>query len=290
MTMNAMVEYLEKRGFEVTKTYSSISKHYIFEIGKNGKYVSDKYTYNPHLTTYKINDRQREFMDGLIEEWNKKFNKENDMKDLNNIDWSIDSVEYTYGSACDLDHYEVNITGTVRKNTGYIHPDYVKTHLAEKLNAGNVDEFKKYAQYDVDTLGHIFNTLSNKQKTAVYHIIGEAIQSETNPNRIPEIKRVIFNDPATIVFWTDNTKTVVKRHEDDIYDPEKGLAMAMIKKYAGNQGNYYNIFKKWLPEEYFNDNGNSVANNDAFKSALEKWKDELVTEFRNRLNNGGYTF
>ena len=66
---------------------------------------------------------------------------------------------------------------------------------------------------------------------------------------VPRIKDVIHNDPATIVFWADNTKTVVKCQEGDIYDPEKGLAMAISKKALGNQGNYCEIFKKWLPEE-----------------------------------------
>lgn len=61
-----------------------------------------------------------------------------------------------------------------------------------------------------------------------------------------EIKNVIFNDPATIVFWGDGTKTVVKCGEDDIFDPEKGLAMAISKKFLGNQGNYYNEIKKWV--------------------------------------------
>lgn len=64
-----------------------------------------------------------------------------------------------------------------------------------------------------------------------------------------EIKRVVFNDPATIVFWADNTKTVVKCQEGDIYDPEKGLAMAIAKKALGNKGNYCEVFKKWLPKE-----------------------------------------
>ena len=66
--------------------------------------------------------------------------------------------------------------------------------------------------------------------------------------RQPRIVNVIFNDPATIVFWSDNTKTVVKCQDDDIYDPEKGLAMAIAKKYFGNKGNYCNEFKKWLPK------------------------------------------
>lgn len=62
------------------------------------------------------------------------------------------------------------------------------------------------------------------------------------------IKKVKFNPPATIVFWTDNTKTVVKCKVED-YDPEKGLAMCICKKVLGDKGNYYEVFKKWLPKE-----------------------------------------
>ena len=62
------------------------------------------------------------------------------------------------------------------------------------------------------------------------------------------IKNVKFNPPATIVFWTDNTKTVVKCQGED-YDPEKGLAMCISKKMLGDKGNYYEVFKKWLPKE-----------------------------------------
>ena len=63
-----------------------------------------------------------------------------------------------------------------------------------------------------------------------------------------EIKKVIFNDPATIVYWEDRTKTVVKC-EKEKYDPEKGLAMAIAKKALGNQGNYFEVFKKWVGED-----------------------------------------
>lgn len=68
-------------------------------------------------------------------------------------------------------------------------------------------------------------------------------------SHIPEIKNVIFNDPATIVFWEDGTKTVVKCQDGDEFDPEKGLAMAIVKKAYGNKGNYCNKLKKWLPKE-----------------------------------------
>ena len=63
------------------------------------------------------------------------------------------------------------------------------------------------------------------------------------------IKKVVFNNPATIVFWNDGTKTVVKCQDKETYDPEKGLAMAIAKKALGNEGNYYEVFKTWLPGE-----------------------------------------
>lgn len=65
------------------------------------------------------------------------------------------------------------------------------------------------------------------------------------PKEYLTIKDVVFNPPATIVFWEDGSKTVVKAHEDE-YDPEKGLAMAISKKVLGNKYEYYNTFKHWL--------------------------------------------
>ena len=64
-----------------------------------------------------------------------------------------------------------------------------------------------------------------------------------------KIKKVVFNDPATIILWEDGTKSVVKCGKRDDYDPEKGLAMAITKKALGNSGNYYNEIRKWLPKE-----------------------------------------
>lgn len=63
---------------------------------------------------------------------------------------------------------------------------------------------------------------------------------------IPDIIRVIQNSPATIVFWSDGTKTVVKA-KNEVFDPEKGFAMAISKKALGNKGNYYETFKKLEP-------------------------------------------
>lgn len=47
------------------------------------------------------------------------------------------------------------------------------------------------------------------------------------------IKKVIFHKPATIVYWDDGSKTVVKVNKGERWDKEKGLAMAIIKKKFG---------------------------------------------------------
>ena len=60
-----------------------------------------------------------------------------------------------------------------------------------------------------------------------------------------DIKDVIFNDPATIVLWADGTKTVVKA-ENEPFDPEKGLAMAISKRSLGDNYGYYDTFKKYV--------------------------------------------
>lgn len=67
----------------------------------------------------------------------------------------------------------------------------------------------------------------------------------------PTIKKVIFNDPATIVMWSDGTKTVVKCGENDIFDPEKGVAMACMKKLLGTNKTGSNYLDK--VQEYFDE-------------------------------------
>lgn len=46
------------------------------------------------------------------------------------------------------------------------------------------------------------------------------------------VKKVIFNPPATIVFFADGEKEVVKCQNGEPFDEEKGLAMALIKHWV----------------------------------------------------------
>ena len=105
---------------------------------------------------------------------------------------------------------------------------------------------RQYLRNDVDATYDCYIKWLDKSLSANKETTERSNYMPTDIRRL--IKNVKFNPPATIVFWTDNTKTVVKCQGED-YDPEKGLAMCICKKMLGNKGNYYEVFKKWLPKE-----------------------------------------
>lgn len=47
---------------------------------------------------------------------------------------------------------------------------------------------------------------------------------------ISKPKKVIFNNPATIVIWNDGTKTISKCSENDTFDKMKGFLTCYYKK------------------------------------------------------------
>ena len=95
------------------------------------------------------------------------------------------------------------------------------------------------------------------------HIVAKKVDpSEPHFGSLFDIKKVIYNDPATIVLWADGTKTVVKCREDDVYDEQTGLLLCMAKKMYGNDGKFNNVLRKWMPEE---------EEEDEYPLFLEKW-------------------
>lgn len=63
------------------------------------------------------------------------------------------------------------------------------------------------------------------------------------------IKEVRYQNPATIVFWSDGTKTVSKTHAGDEYSPEAGLVLCILKKTQGKT--LRGLFEAWVPEQAF---------------------------------------
>ena len=83
-----------------------------------------------------------------------------------------------------------------------------------------------------------------------------------------DIDRVIFNDPATIVFWKDKTKTVVKCHPEDNFDEEIGFMCCYLKRILSSKE--YTKFCGYLNDIW------EHKNDRLYREALEKKMAEKV--------------
>ena len=109
-----------------------------------------------------------------------------------------------------------------------------------------------YNIYDEDKeiIGRIIEKVVGNKKE--YNRIKKEVEKEIALERKkisvsgPAIKYIDFRPPMTIVCFVDGTKTIVKAMEDDVFDPEKGAAMAIAKKYLGDKYNSTDIIKYYV--------------------------------------------
>ena len=110
---------------------------------------------------------------------------------------------------------------------------------------------------------------------------GKKTASATNT---AAIKDVIFAPPATIVYWSDGSKTVVKCSEKDVFDPEKGLAMAIAKRCGGNKGSYYKEIQNWVEKSGKKYPGKPAAGKAVDLDVLKKYSSEANKDFEKFLS------
>lgn len=113
---------------------------------------------------------------------------------------------------------------------------FIKEEREKAMIADRKRAMEAYIKFDISQTMSMVEHLKDTIKNA---------KAKLGHEFYMKIKKVIFNDPATIVFWADGTKTVVKATNEK-FDPEKGLAMAISKRAFGNNHGYYDVFKKHL--------------------------------------------
>lgn len=106
-----------------------------------------------------------------------------------------------------------------------------------------------------------FSCNNKKMASALSKRIHELSNKKTKDSEISannlyntfEVKDILVNGPATIVFWADGTKTVVKYDAEDLYDAEKAVAMCFMKKALGSRS-MHKLFDlaKDRKTEYYN--------------------------------------
>ena len=131
----------------------------------------------------------------------------------------------------------------------YGHPE-VKVYY----DCGYAPQYIYHDYIDTDIASTYAHTLADLIRSSQNILKGESNMKNTNNKPTPSnpIKQVIFNGPATIVYWKDGCKTIVKCQEGAVNDHEKGLAMAVVRHYFCDilgMSRYDGIFKKYLPKE-----------------------------------------
>ena len=109
----------------------------------------------------------------------------------------------------------------------------------------SLKEMKQILTHYVDK--KILKTLSDKEIKDVFDMVTDTVHfcPITIYEGKPTVERVIFNNPATIVLFSDGTKSVVKCQKGDKYSKEAGLSLAIAKRMLGNK-EFHKTFEKFI--------------------------------------------
>lgn len=116
--------------------------------------------------------------------------------------------------------------------------------MSETINTSNSVITTTYApNLGYDWLNDLItkSTTNKNHSTNKNHFSG---YFNTNGDSV-YITKVIYSDPATIVFWSDDTKTVAKCYGEDVYSPETGLSICVLKKLFG-VSSVRELFEDWV--------------------------------------------
>ena len=153
-------------------------------------------------------------------------------------DWDEEERLETYNSVLDRSNHKEPL-GV------YLDSDDVKRLYDRIYRWGNdIRKDNKPMSLDVKKiLNSIYGRDNAMRKGYIYK------PSKENNSMVPN--QIIFNPPATIVFWKDGTKTVVKCAEGEKFDPYTGFCYAFTEHFLGSISRIKKLCKKsstGLPE------------------------------------------
>lgn len=105
------------------------------------------------------------------------------------------------------------------------------------------------------------------------------LKMESSMNMAP--KEVIFAPPATIVYWQDGSRTVVKCSEEDEFSEEMGFVLCFMKKMFGNTGKFNDYINDALTgaKRYYSKPSSEVPD------FIQQIRDDIVRIFSKSLSS-----
>lgn len=153
-------------------------------------------------------------------------------------DWDEEERLETYNSILDRSHHKEPL-GV------YLDSDGVKRLYDRICRWGN--DMRKRNMPISSEMKKILNSIYGRENAMRKGYIYRP--SEENNSMVPN--QIIFNPPATIVFWKDGTKTVVKCAEGEKFDPYTGFCYAFTEHFLGSISHIKKLCQKsstGLPE------------------------------------------
>lgn len=135
--------------------------------------------------------------------------------------------------------------------------------FGHKLETRSIEYRKDFEDYHTDGITYIITAKGRM-----------SFDDDKNPFGI---KSVVFNGPATIVFWNDGTKTVVKCADGEIYNKRTAIMWAIMKKAYGNSSKVNKAFDELIEgDEVASDNVNDdFSANPSLSSAVKNFVNSM---------------
>lgn len=150
----------------------------------------------------------------------------------------------TYNAGRDLDHdwLDTNPPDLLYRQT----IEALKTYNAGRdLDLNMIETLQKFEEkgkektnmpdlkvtIDAKNIGHAVCRVPKNGCSSVVETAKRLPPDPVPPKFTP--KRILYNDPATIIFWQDGTKTVVKRSPNEKFNKYNAFCAALAKKMYG---------------------------------------------------------
>ncbi len=116
----------------------------------------------------------------------------------------------------------------------------------------NINDYGLAALFDdFDGLKGWGRIVYDNKKLEFRPIPNTTTDNPMNKEILRHITKVVFHKPATIAYFDDGDKVVVKTSPHDDYNPEAGLALCVLKKMLGNNSvKFHKFFKTWEADTY----------------------------------------
>ena len=142
-----------------------------------------------------------------------------------------------------------------------MHPeiyDYLKTR--ERMATAQLSpEDLDYGVYGNTVTNHLPPAFKNIDFNAIYTF-----------GYVPAIIKIVSNEPDTVIYFNDGTKSHVACENSDAFDVEKGIYIALLKKAIGSQNlrHLFNLIEAAKPVE-----SATESESDMESVCIDDWND-----------------